>query len=103
MKPGRGAQRPAVSQSQDDIHRIHEIISHPTEDGIEELVHLVRDKTTPDLVKVEAANAVLHIAFGPSSPEANEELAVWAEAAGIDMEKLHKEATDILAELRSKH
>jgi hypothetical protein len=30
-------------------------------------------------------------------------LAVQVEAAGIDIEKLHTEATDMLADLRSKH
>jgi hypothetical protein len=30
-------------------------------------------------------------------------LAVRVEAAGIDIEKLHTEATDMLADLRSKH
>jgi HEAT repeat protein len=87
----------------DEIDRIREIISNPTEDGLAELKRLLRDKTTPGLVQVEAANAILQIGFGPPSPEANEELAVWAEAAGIDMEKLSKEAADVLAKLRSKH
>jgi hypothetical protein len=43
----------------------------------------------------------LEIGFGPPSKEANEELAVWAEAAGLDMDGLATKAKEILAQLKS--
>jgi hypothetical protein len=46
---------------------------------------------------------VLRIAFGPPSAEANEELAVRLEAAGVDIDELRKELAETLAELRSKN
>jgi hypothetical protein len=87
----------------DDLHRIQEIVSRPTEDGVDELIRLFTEDTTPISVKLEASDAIMHIAFGPPSPKANEELAVWLEAAGVDMNKLRKEIAEAVAELRSKH
>jgi hypothetical protein len=49
---------------------------------------------------MEASVAIMHIAFGPPSPEANEELAVWLEAAGVDVDKMRKEVAETLATLR---
>jgi hypothetical protein len=54
-------------------------------------------------VKVEAASAVLETGFGPPSKEANEELAVRAEAAGLDIDGLFRKAKEILAELKSRN
>jgi hypothetical protein len=87
----------------DDLHRIQEIAFRPTEDGVDELIRLFKDDATPISVKFEASDAMMHIAFGPPSPKANEELAVWLEAAGVDMNKLRKEIAEAVAELRSKH
>jgi hypothetical protein len=87
----------------DDLHRIQEIVSRPTEDGVDELIRLFTDDTTPISVKLEASHAIMDIAFGPPSPKANEELAVWLEAAGVDMDKLRRETAQALAELRSKN
>jgi hypothetical protein len=86
-----------------DLHRIKEIVSGPTEDGVDELMRLFTDDTTPISVKLEASDAVMHIAFGPPSPKANEELAVWLEAAGLDMDEMRKEIAKALVDLRSKH
>jgi hypothetical protein len=54
-------------------------------------------------VRVEAASAILEIGFGPPSKEANEELAVWAEADGVDIDGLFRKAQEILAELKSRN
>jgi hypothetical protein len=67
------------------------------------LIRLFKDDTTSTSVKIEAGEAILHICFGPPSAEANEELAVWLEAAGVDIGKMRKEAAKSLAELRSKN
>jgi hypothetical protein len=83
-----------------DLSRIQEILSSPTEEGVEELIRLFRDDTTPISVRMEASVAIMHIAFGPPSPEANEELAVWLEAAGVDVDKMRKEVAETLATLR---
>ena len=64
---------------------------------------LFRDDTTPTSVRIDAADAILHVAFGPPSPEANEELAVWLEAAGVDVDKKRKEITRAVAALRSRN
>jgi hypothetical protein len=61
------------------------------------------EATAFDGVKVEAASAILEIGFGRPSKEANEELAVWAEAAGLDIDGLFRKAKEILAELKSRN
>ena len=70
---------------------------------MDELIRLFRDDTTPTSVKIHAGDAILHVAFGPPSPEANEELAVWLEAAGVDIEKMRNERTRAVAALRSRN
>jgi hypothetical protein len=54
-------------------------------------------------VALKAIAAVLEIGFGPPSKEANEELAVWGEAAGIDMDELAKKAAKALSDLKSRY
>jgi hypothetical protein len=56
-----------------------------------------------NIVKLEAASAILEIGFGPPSKERNEELAGWAEAGGVDIDKLCRKAKEILTELKSKN
>ena len=70
---------------------------------MDELIRLFRDDTTPTSVRIHAGDAILHVAFGPPSPEANEELAVWLEAAGVDVDKKRKEITRAVAALRSRN
>jgi hypothetical protein len=49
------------------------------------------------------SNAILRMAFGPPSAEADEEVLVRLEAAGVDIDELRKELAETLAELRSKN
>ena len=88
---------------QNQLLQIQGVVSNPTEKSVDELIRLFRDDTTPTSVKIHAADAILHVAFGPPSPEANEELAVWLEAAGVDIDKLRKEITRAVAALRSRN
>jgi hypothetical protein len=88
---------------QNQLLQIQGIVSNPTEEGTDELIRLFRDDTTPTSVKIVAADAILHVAFGPPSPEANEELAVWLEAAGVDIDKMRKEITRAVAALCSRN
>jgi hypothetical protein len=69
---------------------------------VEQLLHLM-ETSAFNMVKVEAASAILEIGFGPPSKEANEELAVWAEADGVDIDGLFRKAQEILAELKSRN
>jgi hypothetical protein len=69
---------------------------------MEQLLHLM-ETSAFNMVKVEAASAILEIGFGPPSKEANEELAVWAEADGVDIDGLFRKAQEILAELKSRN
>ena len=87
----------------DDLPRIQDILLSPTEEGVEELIRLFSDDTTPIPVRMEAADAIMHIAFGPPSSEANAELAVWLEAAGVDVDKMRKEVAEAVANLRSRN
>ena len=48
-------------------------------------------------MKLEAAKAILEIGFGPPSKERNEELAVWAEADGVDIDGLSEMVKEKLA------
>jgi hypothetical protein len=61
------------------------------------------ETSASDRVKLEAASAILEIGFGPPSKEANEEVAVWAETAGLDVNELFEEARKILTKLKSKN
>jgi hypothetical protein len=88
---------------QNQLLQIQGIVSNPTEKGVDELIRLFQDDTTPTPVKIDAGDAILHIAFGPPSPEANEGLAVWLEAAGVDIDKMRKEITRAVAALRSRN
>jgi hypothetical protein len=54
-------------------------------------------------VRVEAAIAILHVVYGPPSPEANKELAVHLESQGVNVDELFREAAKAPAELRSRH
>jgi len=88
---------------QNQLLQIQGIVSNPTEEGVDELIRLFRDDTTPTSVKIHAGDAILHVAFGPPSREANGELAVWFEAAGGDIDKVRKEITRAIATLRSRN
>jgi hypothetical protein len=85
----------------DDLRRIEEILRDPSEDGIEELVSMMRTKATS--VQIAAAKAVLHHGFGPPSRRANEELAVWLESAGVDVDEIVREMAERIGKLRSKN
>jgi hypothetical protein len=85
----------------DDLRRIKEILGNPSEDGIEELVSMTRTKAAS--VVIAAADAILHLGFGPPSRKANEELAVWLESAGVDLDEIVREAAKTIAKLHSKN
>jgi hypothetical protein len=86
----------------EELQKIKAVVAKPTEEGMEQLLHLM-EASAFDGVKVEAASAILEIGFGPPSKEANEELAVWAESAGLDIDGLFRKAKEILAELKSRN
>ena len=86
----------------EERQKIKAVIAKPTEEGLEQLLHLARASTS-DRVKLEAASAILEMGFGPPGKEANEELAVWAEAAGLDIDEVSREAKEILTELKAKN
>lgn len=86
----------------EELQKIKAVVAKPTEKGMEQLLHLM-EASAFDGVKVEATSAILEIGFGPPSKEANEELAVWAEADGLDIDGLFKKAREILAELKSRN
>ena len=86
----------------EELQKIGEFVAKPTEEGLEQLLHLM-ESSASGAVKVEAASAILEIGFGPPSKEANEELAVWAEADGLDIDGLFRKAKEILAELKSRN
>ena len=86
----------------EELQKINAVIAKPTEEGVAQLLHLM-EASAFDRVKVEAAGAILEIGFGPPSKEANEELAVWAEADGLDIDGLFRKAKEILAELKSRN
>jgi hypothetical protein len=86
----------------EELQKIKAVVAEPTEEGAEQLVHLM-DSSAFNTVKLEAARAILELGFGPPSKEANEELAVWAEAAGLDMDGLATKAKEILAEFKSRN
>jgi hypothetical protein len=86
----------------EELQKIKAVIAKPTEEGVAQLLHLM-EASAFDRVKVEAAGAILEIGFGPPSKEANEELAVWAEADGLDIYGLFKKAREKLAELKSRN
>ena len=81
---------------------IGEFVAKPREEGLEQLLHLMGASAFAS-VKLEAAKAILEKGFGPPSKEANEELAVWAEADGLDIDGLFRKAKEILAELKSRN
>jgi hypothetical protein len=86
----------------EELQKIKAVVAKPTEEGMEQLLHLM-ETSAFNMVKVEAASAILEIGFGPPSKEANEELAVWAEADGVDIDGLFRKAQEILAELKSRN
>jgi putative heme iron utilization protein len=86
----------------EELQKIKAVVAKPTEEGMEQLLHLI-DRSAFDSVKLEAASAILEIGFGRPSKEANEELAVWAEAAGLDIDGLFRKAKEKLTELKSKN
>jgi putative heme iron utilization protein len=86
----------------EEIQKIKAVVAKPTEEGAEQLVHLM-ETSAFNSVKLEAVSAILEIGFGPPSKEANEELAVWVEAPGLDIDELVKKAEEILAELKSRN
>ena len=86
----------------EELQKIKAVVAKPTEEGVEQLLHLMKTSAF-NMVKVEAASAILEIGFGPPSKEANDELAVWAEADGVDIDGLFRKAQEILAELKSRN
>jgi hypothetical protein len=86
----------------EELQKIKAVIAKPTEEGVEQVL-LLMETSAFDRVKAEAASAILEIGYGPPSKEANEELAVRAEAAGLDIDGLFKKAKEILAELKSRN
>jgi hypothetical protein len=78
----------------EELQKIKAIVAKPTEEGVEQVLHLM-ETSAFDRVKAEAASAILEIGFGPPSKEANEEFAVWAEAAGVNIDGLFKEAKEL--------
>jgi hypothetical protein len=61
------------------------------------------ETSASDRVKLEAAGAILEIGFGTPIKKANEELAVWAEADGLDIGELCKQVREKLTELKSRN
>jgi hypothetical protein len=86
----------------EELQKIKAFVAEPTEEGLEQLLHLM-DTSAFNRVKLEAASAILEIGFGPPSKERNEELAIWAEAAGVDIDELGRKAKEVLTELKSKN
>jgi hypothetical protein len=86
----------------EELKRIKAVVAKPTEEGAEQLLDLM-ETSAFYMVKAEAANAILEMRFGPPSKEANEELAVWLEAAGVDMDGLATKAKEIMAEFKSRN
>jgi hypothetical protein len=86
----------------EELQMIAEVVASPTLEGLERLIE-IRDYSKSQMAQVEAINAILEIGFGPPSREANEELAVYLEAAGIDLNEECKKAEKILSEIKSKH
>jgi putative heme iron utilization protein len=84
----------------EELKKIKAVVAKPTEEGAEQLVHLM-ETSAFNSVKVEAVSAIFALGFGPPSKKANEELAVWAEAAGADMDELGRKAKEVLAKFKS--
>jgi hypothetical protein len=83
---------------EDELQQIAEIAARPTEDGFDQLMHIERDSKSY-ATKLKAVHVIFDILFGPITDQPNEEFAVWAEAAGVDFDKLRER----FAEFRSKH
>jgi hypothetical protein len=68
----------------EELQAIAEFVANPSEEGLERLQE-IRDYSKSEMAQLEACRAILLIGFGPQSKQANEELAVWVEAAGVDL------------------
>jgi hypothetical protein len=86
----------------EELQAIAEIVANPSEEGFERLQE-IRDYSRSEMAQLEACRAILLIGFGPPSKEANEELAVYVEAAGVDLDEFHRDLAEAASEIKSKH
>jgi hypothetical protein len=100
--PGPSSAWSVEMAEDDDLTRIEAILHDPTQEGIEELAAIMRENESWK-VKIAAADALLHLSYGPPSPAANEALAIDLESQDIDTDDLFREATTALEKLRSRH
>jgi hypothetical protein len=87
----------------EELQAIAEIVANPSEEGFERLQEIMRGYSGSEMARLEACHAILLIGFGPPSKEASEELAVWLEAAGVDLDAFHRELAEAASEIKSKH
>jgi hypothetical protein len=86
----------------EELQTIAAIVADPTLEGLERLIE-IRDFSKSEMAVLEAIDAMMLIGFGPPSKEANEELAVYTEAAGIDLNELCKETEKVRSDIKSRH